>query len=329
LANVHMTFANGESPIGESHIGEPPASLLKRVNINLLSSLSLNIQNYDDRQRKTTANLLSSAIAQPNIRKLDLDIKNDRIHNIQWPINCTVRHFTINEYITFDYLCNIFRCSPHLQTFMIRYSLYDITNGSILTSSLSTSFRQLTSLTIEQLHVSIDELESFLSLTSSLVHLKLIGTESTLDGNRWEQFIQTNLPLLDKFEFFFNNWRPGQNQNLVDIELIIAPFRSPFWVEYKKWFVICEYRIDSLCQIYLYSIPVCESSMQYEPDSEKISLSTYPKTMDSDPSMMDNVDTISLSMTKAMAADIEQRVSRRETLKDRVDLFPSQRIVTR
>ena len=141
-----------------------------------------------------------------------------------------------------------------------------------------------------------------------------------------QSYIQANLPLLDKFEFFFNNWKPGHNQNPANIELIIAPFRSPFWIEYKKWFVICEYRIRSLYYIYLYSIPVCESSVQYEPDSQKISLSTYPKTMDIDPSMMDNVDTISLCLTKAMAADIEQRVSRRETLKDRVrklDLFPS------
>jgi hypothetical protein len=34
--------------------------------------------------------------------------------------------------------------------------------------------------------------------------------------------------------------------------------------------------------------------------------------------MMDNVDTVSLSLTKEIAADIEQRVSWRETLNYRV-----------
>jgi hypothetical protein len=283
--------------------------ILKRININLLSSFSLSIQNYDDKLSNTTATLLSVVIAQPSIRELDLHIKNDRIRNVQWPRNCTVQHFKINEHVTFDYLCNILRCSPHLEKILIRHDCYIMADHPISTSTLSTSFHQLTSLTIEQPSVQIDKLQYLLSFTPSLVYLKLIGADSTLDGNHWEQFIEANLSRLDKFEFFFDNWRPGHNQNPFDIELLIAPFRSPFWVEHNKWFVICEYKIDDLRHIYLYTIPVCTSFIQYEPHSQKISLSTYPETIDSNPSMMDNVDTVSLSLTKEIAADIEQRVS--------------------
>ena len=284
--------------------------ILKRISINLLSSLSLHIQDDGNRQRKTTVNPLLSVIAQSNIRKLDLYLSHHRIQHMQWPISCTVRHLEINECMSFNDLCNILRCSPHLKTVIIRHYLYHITSDTILSSPPTTSFRQLTSLTIEQPDVSVGKLENFLSRTPSLVYLKLMGNDSILDGYRWEQFIEANLPLLNKFEFFFDTWRRFNNQNLVNIEWIVAPFRSPFWIEYKKWFIICEYRVDNVRPILLYSVPVCQSSMEYEPDSQKMWLSTYPKPMYSDPSMMESVDTISLSMTKAVAVDIEHRVSR-------------------
>ncbi len=43
LANVHMTFANGESPVGESHIGELPATHYDYLLVQLKCIMMLSI----------------------------------------------------------------------------------------------------------------------------------------------------------------------------------------------------------------------------------------------------------------------------------------------
>jgi hypothetical protein len=52
-------------------------------------------------------------------------------------------------------------------------------------------------------------LVSILSLTPVLTYLKIIGLPDSFatiaDGFRWKQFIENNLPLLNKFELFFTN----------------------------------------------------------------------------------------------------------------------------
>ncbi len=63
-------------------------------------------------------------------------------------------------------------------------------------------FRQIVYLAIENLNTNINDTEQLLSRTPSLVYLKLTSTEDFLDRNRWKQFIQNNLSLLNKFAFF-------------------------------------------------------------------------------------------------------------------------------
>ncbi len=98
------------------------------------------------------------------------------------------------------------------------------------------------------------KLESFLSLTPSLVYLKLTGGlhmidgQHILDGKRWEQFIGINLPQLDKFEFLFKECY-GIQKTSAELDLFIGLFQTPFWIEHKKWFVTC------ITIIHLYSIP--------------------------------------------------------------------------
>jgi hypothetical protein len=72
----------------------------------------------------------------------------------------------------------------------------------------------LTSLTLEQMRARIGKLRSILSVTPSLVHLKLISNDRLLDGKRLELFISTNLPVLDKFEFLWTK------KHLVEIDKI-------------------------------------------------------------------------------------------------------------
>ncbi len=281
--------------------------ILRQINLNLLSSFSFTIRKYDDRHTQTTNNLLVSTIAQVSLRRLELGIEAERMSTISWPIDCTIEYLVLNKGITMDNLHTILQCSPRLQTLIVKHSFKEIMNNNTLKSSFPICFRQLTSLTIEKLDTTMDELELFLLLTSSLVSLKLIGGPLLLDGKRWEQFIEKNLPQLEKFEFYFYEWK-STKQTQTDLELIIASFQTPFWIEQKKWLVICEcHRIYSY-NIYLYSLPICKSSLRYETNSQKMSISNYTTMGDNDRSMTDNINSLCLILENTLVDHIQQKV---------------------
>jgi hypothetical protein len=276
-------------------------TIVERFSIRSLESFSLKIEKSDDRRKTTTARLLSSIIAKSNLSKLELPIQEGRFEKILWPAQCSIQYLRIDNVISFDQICSILQCSPHLRTLII--SSFFILNSN---QSVLTPFQHLTSLTLAKLSKNIDDLELFLSMTPSLVHLKLIGYGHYCDGNRWERFIQLHLPLLSEFQFFFNETQNIQ-QNPPDIEHIIASFQTPFWLEHKKWFVVCEGDTDISRCITLYSIPICVPCLSYE--TKKTSISTFPKMNDKGISIMDNVDTVKLDFTKLMPWDMGKKVS--------------------
>ena len=79
----------------------------------------------------------------------------------------------------------IYSCSPQLHRLVIK----QIFSSLLKSDELTSSFPQLTSLIVQ--------LESFLSLTPSIVYLKLLGNCLVFDGKRWEDFIQVNLAHLN------------------------------------------------------------------------------------------------------------------------------------
>jgi hypothetical protein len=279
--------------------------ILENINLNLLTSFSLSIAQYDNAFIETTTNLLSSIIAKVTLRKLDLNLDTTRMTKIAWPMNCTIQYLTINNYVYSTYiddLYRIFQCSSHLHTLiMSKTPTISIKNLTLI------RFRQLTSLTITDNRESVHDVESFLLLTPSLVHLKLVGGKTMLDGKRWEQFIEINLQQLNKFEFYFIESRLT-DQTPTDVELIIASFQTLFWIQRKKWFVTCECLTQYPKTIYLSSIPYCTSSVNYTPKSEKISLSTYPITTDDDLPMIDRITVLWLNLNQATADDLEKKV---------------------
>jgi hypothetical protein len=282
--------------------------ILKEINPDLLTSFTLSVRKYDDRQIKTTNNFPALTLAHSNLRQLEFDIAPKRMSKVSWPLNCAIQYLTINNDISIDNLFTILQCSPHLQTIIMKKNFADLNNNIIPTTSSFISFQQLTSLTIENLGVTIDKLESFLSLTPSLVHLKLIGGKNMLYGKRWEEFIEINLVQLDKFEFFFDEWY-GNQKNSADLEVIIASFRTPFWTEHKKWFVICEYKDDWTKTIHLYSIPICKSFLEYAPDFKKLSsCGVGVVTIEHELTMMDNVKSLGLTINKSILDNIQEKV---------------------
>jgi hypothetical protein len=234
--------------------------ILKRINLNCLTSFALYIEKYDDRRRKTTENYLSLIMAQPTLRKLELDINIDRLSTIQWPSNCRIESLIMNDYIIDDNLFQIIRCCPQLHRLILKDNPPISINRSIISQS---SFVQLTSLTLEALGTSINDLESFLLFTPTLIHLKLLGEGSLYDGKRWEEFIQVNLTHLDKFEFIFI-FRRLIAYTPEELQSIIQSFQSQFWIEDKKWFVTCQFHSNKPEEIQIFSIPICKSRYQYE-----------------------------------------------------------------
>ena len=151
--------------------------------------------------------LLSSAISQPNLRYLDLTLWIYEIKNLSWPTGCTLQYLRIDG-CSFSEYCLILRHSPHLKTIVLsNCSMYDIDNTFLSSSFVRPSYDQLLSLTMENIgNIRMTMLKSFLSVTPSLVYLKLVGNghihENAFDGSRWKHFIRQHLCLLDKFEFF-------------------------------------------------------------------------------------------------------------------------------
>lgn len=274
--------------------------IVGRFNIRLLESFSLKIGKSDDRRKNTTAKLLSLIIAKSNLFKIKLHIQEGRFEKIVWPTQCSIQYLSIDNFIAFDQIRTILQCSPHLRTLVIN-SIFILKPNQIV----FTSFENLTSLTMSKLNIKIDDLELLLSMTSSLVHLKLIGNGNYCNGNRWEHFIQSHLPLLNQFEFFFSEIQTSQ-QNPSDLKKIITSFRTSFWLEHKKWFVVGEIDPNTPRCITLYSIPICLTDLFYE--TGKTSISTYPEFNDENISMMNNVETVRLDFTKLLPLNMKKEV---------------------
>jgi hypothetical protein len=208
--------------------------------------------------------------------------------------------------MTIDNLFTIFQCSSQLHTLTIKQSFNEIIKNNIQSFPLSRSFQQLRSLSIEVLDATMDKLEPFLLLIPSLIYLKLVSLNIKIDGKRWERFIEIHLVNLKKFEFYFVE-RNVAAQNEINLELITASFRTPFWIENKKWFIICEYYMLS-GNIRLYSIPTCTFFTYYEPKIKTTSLSTYPVMLNNDSSIMNNVKSLNFRSSGELDADIQQKV---------------------
>jgi hypothetical protein len=155
----------------------------------------------------------------------------------------------------------------------------------------------------------MNKLKSLLLLTPSLVHLKLIGgvniNDTILNGSRWEEFLQAELPLLEKFEFFFRV-KLGHNRNSGDTESFIRPFQTIFWLENKSCFVTWD-SVTNAATFRLYSIPICNSYIIYESDFDKVSCSTLI-TINNEAKLMENVREIHLDLTQMMKSVIKEKV---------------------
>ncbi|CAF0895642.1 unnamed protein product [Adineta steineri] len=225
-----------------------------------ISSESLTTLWFRVNDAETSIHILSTA-TRFNLRKLVLNKSNlIMIRDISWPIQWELRHLEIGICTSSQYH-TIIKQNPHLQTFVMQDCVEYLEDSRMM---ISRSFDQpcasiLKSLTIMGCSLSLEELELLLSWTPILIDLELIFHcdlfDSVLDGYCLEQIIKSKLPLLRQFTFFFSYKYFSRSDNAPNsIKSIIAPFRTPFWLEEKSWFVICDH-VFEMQVIELYTIP--------------------------------------------------------------------------
>ncbi|CAF2979482.1 unnamed protein product [Rotaria sp. Silwood2] len=220
---------------------------------------------------------------------------------LQWPVNCTIRYLTIKNSITLNQFYIILQYSPCLQTIILKdFNTID-TDENISIDLNHTPFLQLKSLTCEGGRIQMNKLEPCLSLTPALIYLKLIGAgnlfNSSFDGYQWEQLIKNKLPLLEKFDYFITVFT-HVNFDTSYVEEIISLFQTPFWLDEKQCFVICDYIIH-IHKLILYSLPICNSHFVYHSEKSKVSASNFTIN-NHDPMMMDNVKQLDIHLSKVM-----------------------------
>lgn len=200
-------------------------------------------------QGREIVNLLSSAVPQFQLRKLNLKNFDSAMQNLSWRNLFSIEHInlencTLSQYQTM--LCHL----PNLKTSVMRDCLIDNRNEMVVAS-----YPQLLSLTINDCHLSISDILFVISQTPSLTCLKLISSreayDSTFNGFFWEEFFRSNFSSLGKFEFCFSHTL-RQNSFMIDIDSLFNSFRT---VSFRPHNIICDYNIQQR-MINLYNIPM-------------------------------------------------------------------------
>ena len=96
--------------------------------------------------------------------------------------------------------------------------------------------------------------ESAERCVNKLDHLKRLtieasGTLDLLDGQRWEEFLVRTGLVRFHFRFRYKSFDEDQSSSS-----FLESFRSPFWVEQKRWYVGCSPG-ESNRSIFVYSVP--------------------------------------------------------------------------
>jgi hypothetical protein len=72
------------------------------------------------------------------------------------------------------------------------------------------------------------------------------------DGQKWEQLIQTSLPRLTSFRLYIFLEKNGSDPFL---HTIVDLFRTSFWLNEKKWYIVCDKFTNGSIQLYTVPCP--------------------------------------------------------------------------
>ena len=281
-------------------------NILKCIQPTFLTSFTIRVGRMGHARTRTFVDGISSIIANPDIRQFGIGIQSDIVHQIQWPNTNAIKQLKLHSSLRMDELCVMLDHLPYLQILSVANITNNLTNNQTKVKGFAEKFRQLRSLTVNHFGESTDDVKYLLSLTSSLTHLKLVGKGDYRDGERWEQFIQLNLPHLRRFEFFFE----VKLRNLpasVDARSIVSSFRSPFWLEQKKWIVHDEvFHVQGVVPVLnLYSLPLCVDIYTCRVEAQRKAMSCASII---DPPSMNNITALHWYVSKSATYVAEDKV---------------------
>jgi hypothetical protein len=154
------------------------------------------------------------------------------------------------------------------------------------------------------LSMQMDELQSLLSQTPSLRHLKVvIRSHDVIDGSRWEEIAKSQLHALNTLEFYTRFSRclsTNESAGSVLNEMIV-PFRTPFWTEEKRWSVICHV-FPTRETIEIYTSPICTSHYTHVSHQNMKTISNFERH-DQHSTMLDKVNHLSVDLCAILADD--------------------------
>ncbi|CAF1505018.1 unnamed protein product, partial [Adineta steineri] len=237
--------------------------ILERINSNFILSLAID---FDEKKCNKVFGIVSSAIARINIRKLHLNTIGYNNKKITWPTNCSLKYLIIDTCTDDQYQIIIHNLSYLENLFVGKFvdDYYENDENLLLSSSLKY-------LTIAEISLPMKDIQLLLLKTPGLINLKLTSVNRVFDtlfnGTSWEVFIRNALPSLIKFEFFFESCLSEKHYDHngrcyyhkedyihTSLNSIILPFRTPFWLVEKCWFVTCDFTIKS-GEIRIYTMP--------------------------------------------------------------------------
>lgn len=113
----------------------------------------------------------------------------------------------------------------------------------------SIKYYQLTSLTLNDIRFSINQLETVLLSYPSLIYFSFISTNNSSFENlrrfsKWEHFLCENLPRLKNFHFKISA-KISRYEYFSNIQSIIGAFRTSFWIKDKCWYAEFQYVINN------------------------------------------------------------------------------------
>ena len=234
-----------------------------------LTSLTLHTGVNGSLESERIVRHLLKIMAQPSLRRLEFLTSSlcDLIDQFDWPVQCKLQHLAMQSYAK-ERVVDILLDASHLETLVVGTGMESMMKKqSYGNKRLSlTPHRPLTSVTLSNCLLSMDEIDSLLFFTPSLCHLKIIDSGMCfVDGSRWEELIQTKLPFLKKFEFFISfNLGYDVDPMESDLSYLISSFCTPFWTEEKLWPVTgCWF--PHLERGEIYTPPICASNYTYSP----------------------------------------------------------------
>ena len=286
-----------------------PSSFLEHVTKCSLTSLILHLPSYRYWQHEQIAQRISSIIAQPNLRRLELLLdqhQSSLINEFKWPVPCKLRYLKI-KYQSSTRVDEIITASPELETLVLENEESDLFRPfhHLGQGLLSTPFPRLTSLTLLNCSLHMDAVHSLLSQVPYLRHFKLVTYPFyMMETFGWEELIKTKLLFLNKFEFytrFFYDQSMGKTGKCPPNELI-ALFKTPFWTEEKRWLVVCNF-FSTSTEAEIYTSPICMSSYAHVSDPRTITISNFEKEDQHSP-MLESVEELSVDLRSILVSQL-------------------------